>query len=98
MLKGFGMKNNNGSTSTTGGSSAFEDKLDSITDSVKGLEDTGSEKAEALKTKVVDLKDEAFSRGNALLDGATDYIQENPFKAVGIAFGVGYFAMRIFRR
>lgn len=76
----------------------FSDKIDSLTDSVKGLVDQGQERVDALKTKVVDLKDEAMTRGNALLDGATDYIQANPFKAVGIAFGIGYLAMRVFRR
>jgi len=82
--------NNNGNT--------MDEKLGSIKDSVKGLVDQGQEKVDQIKTRVIDVKDQAVSRGNAYLDRATDYIQTNPLKSVGIAFGVGYIAMRLFRR
>ncbi len=88
------MKNTN---SNGGPTTAFDDKLDSLKESVKGLVDQGSEKVDAIKTKVIDVKDEAMTRGNALLDGATDLIKAHPFKAVGIAFAAGYIGMRILR-
>jgi ElaB/YqjD/DUF883 family membrane-anchored ribosome-binding protein len=66
--------------------------------SVKEIKETVNEKVDQLKTRVIDVKDEAIERGNALVDRATDYIKANPFKAVGIAFGAGYLGMRLFRR
>lgn len=69
-----------------------------IQDRVKGLVDQGHEKVDQIKTRVIDVKERAVSRGNVLLDRATEFIQANPLKAVGIAFGVGYIAMRLFRR
>ena len=69
-----------------------------IKDSVKGMVDQGQERVEQIKHRVMEVKDQAVSRGNAFLDRATDYIRENPIKSVGIAFGVGYLGMRIFRR
>lgn len=87
------MIKNNGNGNTT----AFDDKLDSIKESVKGLVDQGHEKVDAIKAKAIDVKDEAFTRGNALVDGATDLIKAHPFKAVGVAFAVGYIGMRLFR-
>jgi ElaB/YqjD/DUF883 family membrane-anchored ribosome-binding protein len=81
-----------------GNGEALDERLDSIKASVKGLVDTGGEKVEAIKTKVIDVKDQAMERGNALLDGATDLIKAHPFKAIGIAFAAGYVGMRLFRR
>jgi ElaB/YqjD/DUF883 family membrane-anchored ribosome-binding protein len=46
---------------------------------------------------VIEVKDQAMDRGTALLDKSTGYIKENPIKSVAIAFGIGYFAMRLFR-
>jgi ElaB/YqjD/DUF883 family membrane-anchored ribosome-binding protein len=86
---------NNGNNGNGG---AVHDKLDSIKEKARGLVDQGQEKAAELKSKVIDVKDEAVTRGNALLDKATDFIKANPLKAVGIAFGVGYIGMRLIRR
>ena len=86
---------NNGNNN---GSGAMHDKLDSIKEKAKGLVDQGQEKAAEIKSKVIDVKDQAVTRGNALLGRATDFIKANPLKAVGIAFGVGYVGMRLIRR
>ena len=83
---------NNGSANTS------SDKLGAIKDKVKGLVDQGEEKVDALKHKVIDVKDQAVTRGSAVLDKAETFIRANPLKAVGIAFGVGYIGMRLFRR
>lgn len=80
------------------GNGAVHDKLDSIKDKAKHLVDQGQEKAAELKTKVIDVKDEAVTRGNALLDKATDFIKAHPLPSVGIAFAVGYIGMRLIRR
>ncbi len=87
------MNNGNGNTGAQDNS-----KLDSIKESVKGLVDQGQEKAKAIKERVVDVKDQAVSRGGHILDQATDLVKAHPLKAVGIAFGVGYLGMRLFRR
>jgi ElaB/YqjD/DUF883 family membrane-anchored ribosome-binding protein len=98
------MNNRNGSTSSMDGGTPeklgekLDERIDSIKDSVKGLVDKGEQRAAAIKNKAIEVKDEAFTKGNALLDQATDMIKANPFKAVGIAFAVGYVGMRLFRR
>ena len=83
---------NNGSGNT------MDDKLGTIKDRVKGVVDQGHEKVDHLKAKVIDVKDQAMSRGNAIVDRASEFIRANPLKAVGIAFGVGYIGMRLIRR
>ena len=76
----------------------LDERIDSIKESVKGLVDKGEQKATAIKNRAIEVKDEAFSKGNAYLDQVTGYIKSNPLKAVGIAFGAGYVGMRLFRR
>ena len=75
-----------------------DERLDAIKDTVKSLVDQGAHKVDELKTKVVEAKDQAFTRGNALLDQVTVMVRAHPMKAVGIAFGAGYLLMRMFRR
>lgn len=76
----------------------LDERIDSIKESVKGLVDKGEQKAAAIKSRAIEVKDEAFSKGNAFLDQVNGYIKSNPLKAVGIAFGAGYIGMRLFRR
>jgi ElaB/YqjD/DUF883 family membrane-anchored ribosome-binding protein len=75
-----------------------EDKLDSIRDSVKGIVDRGAQKADAIKSKVVAAKDEAMNRGSESLDRLASFVRAHPLKSIGIAFGLGYIGMRLFRR
>jgi ElaB/YqjD/DUF883 family membrane-anchored ribosome-binding protein len=89
------MATRNGTSSSIG--SSVDERIDSIKDSVKNLVEQGEEKATAIKERVIEVKDSAMDRGNAILDKSTDYIKENPIKSVAIAFGIGYFAMRLFR-
>lgn len=89
--------NKNGST-TMGQDSAVGDRLEGIKDSVKGLVEKGGARADEIKTRVIEVKDQAMTRGNAFVDQAGDFIKANPLKAVGIAFGLGYVGMRLFRR
>jgi ElaB/YqjD/DUF883 family membrane-anchored ribosome-binding protein len=72
--------------------------MDTLKDKARGLVDQGQEKVQQVKERVVDVKDQAVSRGNEYLDKLTTFIKDNPLKAVGIAFGVGYIGMRLFRR
>ena len=88
--------NKNGLTGTDDNS--VDEKLDSIRDSVKGAVDRGAQKAEAFKNRVVDAKDEVLHRGSQGLDRLAGMIKAHPLKSVGIAFGLGYIGMRLFRR
>lgn len=83
------------SVSTT---ESLEDRIDHLKDSVRNLADIGSERADDLKHKVVDAKDSAVSTVETYLGKAKFFIVANPLAAVGIAFGMGYVAMRIVRR
>ncbi len=71
--------------------------MDAIKEGVRGLVDQGQQKVDELKSRVVEVKDQAMSRGSQVMDRVTDFIMANPLKAVGIAFGAGYIGMRIFR-
>lgn len=73
------------------GSTKVEERFDSIKENVKNLVDRS-------RGRVTEVKDQAVSRGNDLLSRVTEIIRANPLKAVGIAFGVGYIGMRLFRR
>jgi ElaB/YqjD/DUF883 family membrane-anchored ribosome-binding protein len=85
------MNNQNGSNTAT-------DRVDQIKDKVRGFVDTAEERAESIKARAIEAKESAMSRGNALIERATDMIKANPLKAVGVAFGAGYIGMRLFRR
>jgi ElaB/YqjD/DUF883 family membrane-anchored ribosome-binding protein len=80
------------------GGSTTEDKIDSIKDTVKGYVEQGAQTVDAIKSKVVEVKDQAVNRGSDMLTSMTDLIKAHPLKAVAIAFGAGYLGMRLFRR
>jgi ElaB/YqjD/DUF883 family membrane-anchored ribosome-binding protein len=88
--------NKNGMTGSV--ASGVDDKVDSIKDTVKGFVDQSAHTVDAIKSRVVDVKDQAFDRGGDALARLTSLIKAHPIKAVGIAFGAGYLGMRLFRR
>jgi ElaB/YqjD/DUF883 family membrane-anchored ribosome-binding protein len=90
--------NKNGMTGNDTVAHSFDDKIDSLRDSMKSVVDQGSQKVDALKSKIIEVKDEAMSRGEDLLTRATGLIKQHPLKSIGIAFGVGFLAMRLIRR
>jgi ElaB/YqjD/DUF883 family membrane-anchored ribosome-binding protein len=71
--------------------STFEDRLDSLKDSMRHLVDLSGEHASALKDSVV-----AGSKTGVKKVGSL--IKDHPFIAIGVAFGVGYLVMRIVKR
>jgi ElaB/YqjD/DUF883 family membrane-anchored ribosome-binding protein len=90
--------NKNGMTDVGSATRAVDDKLDSLKDTVKGIVDQGAQRVDAFKTKVVEVKDQAMSRGGDVLERMADMIKAHPLKSVGIAFLAGYLGMRLFRR
>ena len=77
---------------------AIDERIEGIKGSVRDFVDKSEKRASEIKTRVISVKDEAMTRGNAVVEKATDFIQANPLKAVGLAFGIGYIGMRLFRR
>ena len=67
--------------------SAFEDRLDHLKESVRGLVDFSASKFD-------DVKD--YSKAGVSKLGGL--IKNHPIAALAIAFGIGYFAMRMMRR
>ena len=92
------MNNRNGTTMGQDLGDKAEGRIDHIKESVKGFVDNAEERATKIKDRAIEVKDEAMSRGNALIERTADIIKSNPLKAVGVAFGVGYLGMRLFRR
>jgi len=90
--------NKNGMTDVGTANRLIDDKADAIKDTVKGIVDHGAQRVDAFKTKVVEVKDQAFSRGSDLLEHATAMIKAHPLKSIGVAFAAGYLGMRLFRR
>ena len=85
-------RNGTSATATANGS------IDNLKEGVKHLVEQGQEKAGDIKNAIVGAKDKVMSTGSSFISGARNLIVDHPFAAVGTAFGVGYVAMRIFRR
>jgi ElaB/YqjD/DUF883 family membrane-anchored ribosome-binding protein len=65
---------------------------------VRNLVDAGGERAGQIKSKAIDVKDSVVENGGAALRKTGSLIKEHPIVAIGIAFGVGYIAMRMFKK
>jgi ElaB/YqjD/DUF883 family membrane-anchored ribosome-binding protein len=75
----------------------IDERIESIKDTVKELVEHGAQKVDAIKSRVVEAKDQAINRGGDALDRATEVIKAHPIKSVAIAFAAGYIGMRLFR-
>jgi ElaB/YqjD/DUF883 family membrane-anchored ribosome-binding protein len=80
------------------GSTHLEDRMGSLKESVRNLVDAGGERAGHIKERLYDAKDAAFDRGKEGLNRVAGLIKEHPIAAIGIAFGIGYIAVRMLRR
>jgi ElaB/YqjD/DUF883 family membrane-anchored ribosome-binding protein len=67
----------------------------SVKGSVTTLLDQGHQTVDAIKTRVTDVTAQAKTEASALLDTTRGYVEQHPMKAIGIALGLGYVAMRI---
>ena len=81
-----------------GSASALEAKIDSLKESVRNLVDAGGEKAGHLKDRAIGAKDTIVENSEAAFKRMGTMIKDHPFIALGIAFGVGYFAIRMMRK
>jgi ElaB/YqjD/DUF883 family membrane-anchored ribosome-binding protein len=89
--------NKNGTTTIAEGTGVIEDRIEGIKESVKGFVDKGGQRVDEIKTRIIEVKDQAADKGSAFLGKAEGFIKANPIKAVGLAFGIGYIGMRLFR-
>lgn len=80
------------------GTTQLEDRMGSLKESVRNLVDASGERAGQIKERLVDAKDMAFDRGGQALGRVSALVKEHPIAAIGIAFGVGYLAVRMMRR
>jgi ElaB/YqjD/DUF883 family membrane-anchored ribosome-binding protein len=78
--------------------SRFDSRLDSLKESVRGLVESGGDRAAALKDRMKDVKDSALEGAGTAANRLGKLIKAHPIAAIAIAFGVGYVAMRIVRR
>jgi ElaB/YqjD/DUF883 family membrane-anchored ribosome-binding protein len=68
---------------------------ETIKHSVQKAVHQSAEAVDSIKVRVVEITDQAKSRGSDLYGRAAAVIKAKPFQSVAIAFGVGYLAMRI---
>jgi len=80
------------------GTSELDDRMGNLKDSVRNLVDAGGERANQIKERLAGAKDVAFDKGSAALDRASALVKEHPIAAIGIAFGIGYLAVRMLRK
>jgi ElaB/YqjD/DUF883 family membrane-anchored ribosome-binding protein len=81
-----------------GTSGALDDRMGSLKDSVRNLVDASGERANQIKERLADAKDVAYDKGSAALGRVSALVKEHPFAALGIAFGIGYLAVRMLRK
>ena len=63
-----------------------------------GMKDGAQNTIDEVKERLSDAKDRVVERADSLATQLADKIKARPLAAVGIAFGIGYVAMRIFRK
>ena len=81
-----------------GTSGALDDRMGNLKESVRNLVDAGGERASQIKDRLYDAKDVAVDKGSAAIGRVSALVKEHPIAAIGIAFGIGYLAIRMLRK
>ena len=66
-----------------------------IKESVTELVDHGHQTVDTIKSRVSEVRAQVRETSVSLRGQIMDYVSTSPLKAVGLAFGLGYIAMRI---
>jgi ElaB/YqjD/DUF883 family membrane-anchored ribosome-binding protein len=66
-----------------------------LKEDVSAFVDRGKETVDSIKSRVGDMSQSISENGAAVMKKASSFIEGAPVKAVAIAFGLGYLAMRI---
>jgi len=77
---------------------AIKDNGESISDHVEDAVHAGQGKAAAMKHRLVEVKGVVVDQAQSMVQTVRNAIITHPLIAVGVAFGVGYAAMRLVRR
>jgi ElaB/YqjD/DUF883 family membrane-anchored ribosome-binding protein len=72
---------------------ATQNNTQAMRDKIRELVDAGADKYDAAKNQIMNAKDKVVDRRDALVKT----IEKHPLAAVGIAFGIGFFVMRLMR-
>ena len=80
------------------GTTSAQGRFDSLKESVRNLVDASGERAGKLKNRAIDVKDKVVDNSEVYLNKVGSLIKAHPIAAIGIAFGIGYIAVRLFRR
>lgn len=73
----------------------LKDTASTLKDSMSTLVDQGGATIDAIKARATDVKHTVQDGGAAAIDNTKSFVMANPFKGVAIAFGIGYFVMRL---
>lgn len=66
-----------------------------VKENVSTLVDQGHQTVDAIKSRVSDVGAQVRDNSSQMLESMRGYVQAHPIKALGIALGLGYVAMRI---
>jgi ElaB/YqjD/DUF883 family membrane-anchored ribosome-binding protein len=77
------------------GTAQLEKQLDNLRDDFTNLVTAASK---LIAGKAVDAKDVVADRGSDAMSAMIKAIKGRPLVAIGVAFGIGYIAMRLTRR
>ena len=80
------------------GTTSVEQRIDSLKENVRNLVDAGSERAGQIKDRAMGIKDTVVEEGEVALNRLTALIKAHPIAALGVAFSVGYVAIRMLRK
>jgi ElaB/YqjD/DUF883 family membrane-anchored ribosome-binding protein len=80
------------------GTAGLDSRIDSLKENVRNLVDAGSERAGHLKDRAIGIKDTVVEEGEVALNRITALIKAHPIAALGVAFSVGYVAIRMLRK
>lgn len=66
-----------------------------VSENVRTLIDQGAETVSSIKSRAGEVADNVKSGGAAARERTEAFVQASPMKAIAVAFGLGYIAMRI---
>ena len=73
----------------------LESTQSTISENVRTLVEQGSETIDAIRSRIDSVRTSMRDGGSVAFDRTVQFVDAHPFKAIAIAFGVGYAAMRV---
>ena len=88
------MTPHNGASTTV----AINDRIDNLAANLKHVVEHMSARASAFKDDASQAREHASATARTFFARASKVIQDHPIAAIGVAFGLGYLATRLWRR